>query len=327
MPGLLKFNPKLLGKQIGLLERTPVSSMANASISQAYSKERQRKQQLSLQRKSAEAPSEKPSRPLLSPEDVARLQADISQQFRIRSPEEAASVVPQPEVQEKLKGVLTGDKVQTKGGLLGGLGGAVLAGGLGAVTTGLAKGLEKAPSGLMMAIPGAFRGYRLGKKLVQNQEVKGLLADAYQDSPLRVEEFPKEAGSLDDLLEYLFPKKSLEREPIKATFPAKPLPEPKPSFLARQGTRTFRAKVRESSKPLLPKGDASQAPKQKQPSMSRSPKVFKPTKHYSLKEIVKKNPKSFAIMGGLAALGALGLTAAQIQKYRRQKSSSIPRMK
>lgn len=290
--------------------------------------------------------------PALSPQEMKQLQIDLLQQLKVRPPAEAVKIVPQPEVQQKLKEIAEKrDGAQTAGGLLGGLGGAAVGGGVGALTTGLAKGLEKAPTGLMMAIPGAFKGYRLGKTLVKNKEIKGLLAGEYQAPKTEVpktEVPPKVAASLDDLLNHLFPQKAQQKPPILSTVPER-LKQYHPSFRERQGKQTIRGRLRrteqdfpahsqrdvlkrvfrmadkvptsspgEETKGLLSEGDSRTKDKGFRPKGKRT---LSPPK--DLKGLWKQNPKTFAIMGGLAALSALGLTAAQIQKYRKKQKNQF----
>ena len=330
-PKMFHVDPRTISRELGLLRMPAKSTVLSAGISQAKEKSQQKPKRPKVM---APARMKRASNePLLTPEEVNLLRQDLRKQLQVRPPAEAVQVIPDTEVQQKAQGILEKkDSGQTSAGLLGGLVGATAAGGLGAITTGMAKGIEKAPSGLLMAIPGAMKGYRLAKKLKQDHQIGGLLADEYQqpkpEGLLAQHSGEKVGSSLDDLLEHLFPKKDAKKPPIESKIPPSKPPGYRPSFQERQGKQTARIRARQEQRGLL--GPKKFEPKRPE-TMKLEPKTVKlkdtkpkgfgpktkrPPMPQNLKQLVKKNPKTIAIMGGLAALGALGLTASQLRKYR-----------
>ncbi len=320
MPGLL--DPKNITKQLGVLRRvrrTPISSVASTGVGQVHvdelsDKKPRAKKKRDLQRKYSAAPE-------LTPEEVAQLQGDITQQLQLNKPEEAVQVVPDTSVQEKLRQVMKGNAEQTRGGLLGGLGLGAVAGGVGAVTTGLAKGLEKAPSGLAMAIPGAFKGYRLGKKLVQNKQVKGLLEDTYQ-APSKPVEVPPDTLKMATV------------DPGFGEILRELTDEKKRGVLNRQGVKSALKDLQQGRRINFNKSHVPLTGDEKQMlHKALGSKLFKAQRQRpavatgGAKSLLGRSPKAITVMGGLAALSALGLTAAQVQQYRknRPKESTEPK--
>jgi hypothetical protein len=249
---------------------------------------------------------------VLGPDEVAQLRQDLADQLKVRDVQEAVQVVPDPEVQQGVTDIVQGagpqQEQQRRQGLLQAAKKGLLGAGTGAAAGGMASGLPGAGAGLLSGgVPAALHGYRQGKEQARDEQIQGLLAERYQEP-----EPPKVASSLDDLLEHLFPKKEQQKPPI-APITAKP---ELPTFRERQGKPTIRSQYRGSDKGLLtPKpgllsGDAAKKFKApKMPGKFRAPAAA----HKS---------KSLVIAGGLAALGALGLTAAQLQKYRKKQRST-----
>jgi hypothetical protein len=173
-----------------------------------------------------------------------------------------------------------------------------------------------------MAVPGALKGYRLGKKLMQHKKIKEVLSDAYSGEstptpPLLPSDVTLKTAALDPGFEEILDE--LKDEKKKGLLQRKDV---------KLALRDLQAGRRRQFK--VPHYSLSQVEKQllhkelgpelfKAPKMLNTPRSSLPS---GLKFLVKQNPKTFAIMGGLAALSALGLTAAQVQKYRKQNKSS-----
>jgi len=254
-----------------------------------------------LQRKQAQAGP-------MSAEDAVELRKALMQQMQVRTPQEVAQVMPRPEAQQKVERVAKGTPAQTHGGLLAGLGGAALGGGLGALTTGLSKGLESAPSGLIMAIPGALKGYRLGKKYIQGKELDDVLEEEVGEGKTAGVKFHRMDPGFAEWMKYLVEEKdlgTLTPEKVKEEI----------GLLAEGRQQQFGRPVPMSS--VEQRAVRGMLGPEMFPEPPKPAKLLKPRP--SLDGLLKKNPKTFAVLGGLAALGAIGLSAAKLQEYRQQK--------
>jgi len=114
----------------------------------------------------------------LQRKDIEELAEDLNTQMGVYGPEAAVGAVPKS-LQQKIREIESGSDKQTLTGLAGGAGGGILGAGVGALTTGLAKGRVLAPFGALSGIPGALVGYHFAKKLQREKELQELLKERF----------------------------------------------------------------------------------------------------------------------------------------------------
>ena len=116
----------------------------------------------------------------MTAEQLQQLSADIESQVPISGPAQAAEIIPEGPARSEIGGVLQGTPEQRSSGRKGALKGALASAGVGALGSGLAGGVEQAPKGLFLAIPGAIGGYQKGVADKRQQQLMEALQRAQQ---------------------------------------------------------------------------------------------------------------------------------------------------
>ena len=113
-------------------------------------------------------------------EELQALGSELSDQVAVRGEEAARAVVPPGPLQRKVQQVAAGSPDQKKSALKRAVRNAAVAGGTGAATGAMARGVPGALEGATMAVPGAVQGYHSGARDQQQREITALLEDAAQ---------------------------------------------------------------------------------------------------------------------------------------------------
>ena len=130
-------------------------------------------------RKILHTPSKK-KEAALQRKDIEELAGDLTTQMGLYGPDAAAEAVPTRKLKQKIREIEAGSDAQTLSGLAGGAGGGLLGAGMGALTTGLARGRAFAPLGMLSGVPGALLGYQYLRDLQRKNELRKLLGERFQ---------------------------------------------------------------------------------------------------------------------------------------------------
>jgi len=111
----------------------------------------------------------------LQSKEREELAKDLAEQFSVYGPGKAEQAVPSEELRKRIREVEAGSDKQTMMGVGGAVGGGLLGGGFGALTTGLARGAKAAPFGAISGIPGALLGFQYMKGMQRKKELEKAL--------------------------------------------------------------------------------------------------------------------------------------------------------
>lgn len=111
----------------------------------------------------------------LQRKEVEELARDLGEQMSVYGLPSTLEALPSQALKRRVQEVEAGSDAQTLAGIGGALGGGAAGAGIGALTTGLAKGRHAAPFGALSGIPGALLGFSYFKDLQRRRELEKAL--------------------------------------------------------------------------------------------------------------------------------------------------------
>lgn len=111
----------------------------------------------------------------LDPKSREQLVDDIGNRIAVFGGEDASELAPPGELRRQIAQIGEGSREQLLHGLGGALGGGAMGAGIGALTSAIALGKNRAALGTLSGIPGALAGYGVFKDRQRRKELRDLL--------------------------------------------------------------------------------------------------------------------------------------------------------